>query len=303
MLFFLKRNSPYCGRMLTRVFAVFALLTCNSNAASLQPSETAEDPLDLEVITFNLQGYPAKTVYYSYDQLLTLPAVTVKTDRDPNTNTPATYTGVYLSDLFEAFDADASFDVIAAKCSDGSKQYYDRDYLVRHRPILLLKFDDKVPADWPNTEHGSWLGPYCVVHESFSPAERIYGYVEQPRNASAVNSLELTHFIQSLGRFTPKESGNDPEVVKGQKIAVGGCSSCHALGNVGGHATSTSWAILAERAVNDKDYFRKFVTDPHSMNPTAGMPSHPTFDDNTFNALEAYFKAIMPYSIEPTKEQ
>jgi hypothetical protein len=55
--------------------------------------------------------------------------------------------------------------------------------------------------------------------------------------------------------------------------------------------------------VNDKDYFRKFVTDPHSMNPTAGMPSHPTFDDNTFNALEAYFKAIMPYSIEPTKEQ
>jgi hypothetical protein len=179
---------------------VVALLTSISNAASLQPSETTENPLDLEVITLDPQGIAAKTAYYSYDQLLTLPAVTVKAERDPNTNTPATYIGIYLSDLFEAFDADASFDVIAAKCSNGSKQYYDRNYLARHRPILLLKFDDKPPADWPNPEHGSWLGPYCVVHESFSPAETIYGYVEQPRIALAVASLELTRFTQSLGR-------------------------------------------------------------------------------------------------------
>jgi mono/diheme cytochrome c family protein len=247
------------------------------------------------VITLDPQGIPAKTVYYSYDQLLTLPAVTVKTERDPNTSTPATYTGIYLSDLLEVFDADASFDVIAAKCSDGRKQYYDRDYVARHRPILLLKFDGKPPADWPNAEHGSWLGPYCVVHESFSPAETIYGYVEQPRIASAVASLELTRFTQSLGRFTPKESGNDPEVVKGQKIAVGSCISCHKLGNAGGwESGGSSWQMLAERAVNSKDYFRKYVTDPHSMNVMSGMPPHPTFDDNTFNALEAYFKAMMP---------
>jgi len=278
---------------MSRVLSV-ALLTSISNAASLQSSATSEDPLDLEVITLDPQGIPAKTVYYSYDQLLTLPAVTVKTERDPNTSTPATYTGIYLSDLFEAFDADASFDVIAAKCSDGRKQYYDRDYVARHRPILLLKFDGKPPADWPNAEHGSWLGPYCVVHESFSPAETIYGYVEQPRIASAVASLELTSFTQSLGRFTPKESGNAPEVAKGQKIAVGSCISCHKLGNAGGILGGSSWQVLAERAVNSKDYFRKYVTDPHSMNVMSGMPPHPTFDDNTFNALEAYFKAMMP---------
>ena len=278
---------------MSRVLSV-ALLTSISNAASLQSSATSEDPLDLEVITLDPQGIPAKTVYYSYDQLLTLPAVTVKTERDPNTSTPATYNGIYLSDLFEAFDADASFDVIAAKCSDGRKQYYDRDYVARHRPILLLKFDGKPPADWPNAEHGSWLGPYCVVHESFSPAETIYGYVEQPRIASAVASLELTRFTQSLGRVTPKESGNAPEVAKGQKIAVGSCISCHKLGNAGGILGGSSWQVLAERAVNSKDYFRKYVTDPHSMNVMSGMPPHPTFDDNTFNALEAYFKAMMP---------
>jgi len=33
---------------------------------------------DLEVIALDSQGNPAKTVYYSYDQLVTLPTVTVK---------------------------------------------------------------------------------------------------------------------------------------------------------------------------------------------------------------------------------
>ena len=60
------------------------------------------------MITLDSQGNPSKRVYYSYDQLPTLPMVTVKTERDPNTNAPATYIGVYISDLFEAFGADAS---------------------------------------------------------------------------------------------------------------------------------------------------------------------------------------------------
>jgi hypothetical protein len=57
---------------------VIALLACNSNAASLQPSETRQKWEDLEVITLDSQGNPAKTVYYSHDQLLTLSTVTVK---------------------------------------------------------------------------------------------------------------------------------------------------------------------------------------------------------------------------------
>ena len=287
------------GSVLARSFVVIALLACNSNASPLQSSETSQDPLDLQVFTLDSQGIRTKTVYYSYDQLLTLPTVTVKTERDPNTNTPATYTGVYISDLFEAFGADASFDVIGANSVGYLKQYYDRDYLARHRPILLLKLDGKPPADWPTTEHADgkvthegWLGPYCVVHDSFSPAETVYGYVEEPRNVCGVVSLELTNFTQSLGRLTPKKGGNDPEVVKGQKIAVGSCISCHKLGNVGGK--QASWGALAASVVISKDNFKKKVTNPQSVNPTSHMPPHPTFDDKTFNALEAYCKAMMP---------
>jgi mono/diheme cytochrome c family protein len=219
--------------------------------------------------------------------------VTVKTERDPNTNTPATYTGVYISDLFESFGANAPFDVIGANCLDRSKQYYDRDYVAKHRPILLLKFDGNLPRDWPPTEQGNKLGPYCVVHESFSPTETIYGYVEESRSAPAVTSLELTSFNQSLGLFTPKKGGSDPEVMKGQKIAVGSCISCHNFRNAGGHAASSSFFLLAAMAANSKDNFRKRVIDPRSVYPKSGMPPHPTFDDDTFNALEAYLKAMV----------
>jgi len=208
--------------MLIRVFVAITLLACNSNASPLQPSETFQNRQDLQVITLDSQGNPSKRVYYSYDQLSTLPMVTVKTERDPNTNAPATYIGVYISDLFEAFGADASLDVIGANCLDRSKYYYDRDYIARHRPILLLKFDDNLPDDWPHTEQGNKLKPYCVVHESFRPTETIYGYVEEPRNPYGVVSLELTGFHQSIGRFIPKKGENDPEVAKGQKIVVCG---------------------------------------------------------------------------------
>jgi hypothetical protein len=281
------------GSMLPRVLVV-ALLTCNTNAASLQPSETRQQWEDLEVIALDSQGNPAKTVYYSYDQLLTLPTVTVKTDRDPNTKTPATYTGIYISELFEAFGSDASFDVIGAKCFDRSKQYYDRDYVAKHRPILLLKFDGNGPRDWPHSEQGNKPGPYCVVHESFSPAETIYGYVEQPRRSPyGVFSLELTRFSESLGLFTPKKGRSDPEVMKGQKIAIGSCISCHNFGKAGGHAADAPFFLLAAKATTSKDSFRKKVIDPRSMSPTSNMPAYPTFDDNTFNALEAYFKAMI----------
>jgi mono/diheme cytochrome c family protein len=106
-------------------------------------------------------------------------------------------------------------------------------------------------------------------------------------------SLELTSYSQSLGRFTPKESENNPEILKGQKIAVGSCISCHNIGNVGGQM-NTPWAVIAARAVSDKDNFRKQLINPKSFDVMTPMPPQPTFDDETFNALEAYFKAMMP---------
>ena len=210
------------------MFVVIALLACNSDAVTLQPSAIRQKWEDLEVITLDSLGNPAKTVYYGYDQLLTLPTVTVKTERDPNTGTPGTYTGIYISDLFEAFAADASLDVIGANCLDKYKQYYDRDYIARHRPILLLKFDGSLPDDWPRVSHSPESSrarheqssdPTASFMNRLDP-ERVCGYVEEPRTPYGVVSLELTSFTQSIGSFIPKKSESDPEVVKGQKIVI-----------------------------------------------------------------------------------
>jgi hypothetical protein len=57
------------GSTLPKVLVV-VLLTCNLYAASIQPSETRQDWQDLEVISFDLQGDPAKTVYHSYNRLI-----------------------------------------------------------------------------------------------------------------------------------------------------------------------------------------------------------------------------------------
>jgi hypothetical protein len=56
----------------------------------------------------------------------------------------------------------------------------------------------------------------------------------------------------------------------------------------------TPWVVLAAKAVTKKDNFRKIVIDPKSLNVMSSMPPQPTFDDKTLNALEAYFKAMMP---------
>ena len=82
-------------------------------------------------------------------------------------------------------------------------------------------------------------------------------------------------------------------MMKGQKIAVGSCISCHNFRNAGGQSANSSFFLLAAMAANSKDNFRKRVIDPRSVYPKSGMPPHPTFDDDTFNALEAYFKAMM----------
>jgi hypothetical protein len=109
----------------------------------------------------------------------------------------------------------------------------NRDYNGKHHPIFLVKYDGKAPADWPKSEHNSPMGPYCVVHENFQSSETIYGYIEPPRISFGIVSVELTSYALSLGKFAALDRHN-PEVVKGEKIAIGSCVSCYNNGSAGG---------------------------------------------------------------------
>jgi hypothetical protein len=122
--------------------------------------------------------------------------------------------------------------------------------------IFLLEYDEKAPADWPKSEHKSPMGPYCVVHESFQSSETIYGYTEVPRIPFGIVSLELTSYALSLGKFDSPDRHN-PEVVKGEKIAIGSCISCHNNGSAGGKMAQRPWQVLAANSIYNGNYFRQ----------------------------------------------
>jgi mono/diheme cytochrome c family protein len=264
-----------------------------ASAGTLTGSPTRSSPQDLEVFDIKADRSVSAPRYYRYEQLLTLPLITVKTAKDPNTQQPATYTGVYFNDLIQGLRSSPEQTVVGANCYDGYQQYYDLDYDEKHHPIFLLKYDGKAPADWPKSEHNSPMGPYCVVHENFRPLETVYGYTEEPRIPFGIVSVELTTYALSLGKFDAPDPHNS-EVTKGQKIAVGSCVSCHNNGSAGGKMAQRPWQVLAAHAVYNSDYFRQYVVNPQKFKPNVAMPAHPTFDSATLDALQTYFKTVLP---------
>jgi hypothetical protein len=88
-------------------------------AGTLSSSPTRSSSQDLEVFNINADGSASVPRYYRFEQLLALPQMTVKTARDPNTQQPATYTGVYLNELIQALQSSPEKTVLSANCSDG----------------------------------------------------------------------------------------------------------------------------------------------------------------------------------------
>jgi hypothetical protein len=77
-------------------------------------------------------------------------------------------------------------------------------------------------------------------------------------------------------------------------IAINECFSCHNAGAYGGGMAQKPWPVLAIHAATNADYFRKMVTNPQQFKPGVAMPDHKFWDDATFEAVEAYFKATLP---------
>jgi hypothetical protein len=88
-------------------------------AGILTSSPTRTSSQDLEVLDVQPDGSVSAPRYYRYEQLLTLPLVIVKTAKDPNTQQPATYTGVYLNNLIQGLRNSEEQTVLGANCYDG----------------------------------------------------------------------------------------------------------------------------------------------------------------------------------------
>lgn len=271
---------------------IFVDLAFSAPIPKLSGHAERSSPQDLEVYSLKDDGTPGPSTFYSYEDFLKLPQVTVKRESDRQTKLPATYTGVYLSVLATALGIDPTNQVMGFLCTDHYKQYYDADYMVKHQPILLLKFDGKPPEQWPPSEHNTPLGPYYIVHQKFKPMESVDGYTEDERIPFGVVTLEISKPEQSLGKFSPP-AGSSLDVMNGYKIAMGDCISCHNQDSAGGTLSQRPMAVIEAFAISNKDYFNAYVVNPQKFKPKVAMPPHPTFDDKTLADLRAYFKAMM----------
>jgi mono/diheme cytochrome c family protein len=259
---------------------------------TLSPTRTNDN--DLEYAVLDAAGTPGPTQYISQAQLLKLPLVTVKTDRDGETKKPATYQGLYLKDLLKVLATSPEQNTLRAICVDHYHAYYDPDYLARVDALLVLKFDGKAWPDWPTNEHGGKLGPYYISQAKFTPIYNTLAFVEMAKIPFGVNRIELLNDAPVKAATLPKRLADDPLVQQGRTIAINGCFSCHNAGAYGGTMAQKPWPVLAVHAATNADYFRKMVTNPQQFKPGVAMPSHKTWDDATFNAVEAYFKATLP---------
>jgi mono/diheme cytochrome c family protein len=285
---------------LTRFFAYGAVLLAVLSGLSLEAApkltltSTRTSPTDLEFAILKPDGTAGGTEYISQSTLLKYPLVEVKTDRDGETKKPATYQGIYIKDLLAALAKSPEQNTLCAVCVDKYHSYYTPDYLARVDALLVLKIDGKAWPNWPVNEHGGKLGPYYISQGTFTPKFSTLAFKEMPKIPFGVVRIELLNDAPVKASYQPKRKQNDPQVQQGMTIAINECFSCHNAGAYGGGMAQKPWPVLAIHAATNADYFRKMVTNPQQFKPGVAMPDHKFWDDATFEAVEAYFKATLP---------
>lgn len=301
----------WIGIGLATVAIVFtaALLVAKTAAAQNDPGSGAAtgtvlaaklhlystSPTDLEV-GGNLTGFPAGTTrFLTRGDLLSFRQVSYTVTDDGNFIGPAKVSGVLLENLLRDLSGAPGSAVVVAICDDKYQANYPRAYLARHHPVLVLEVNGKPPSGWPKDSggHGFDMGPYMISHEKFTPAFKILSHTDEPQIPWGVVRLEFRDEQEVFGAIAPRgPHANETAVQEGYKIAQQNCFRCHNSGAEGGQKSEVRWAVLSALATNSPDFFTDYVRRPKSKSPQAQMPANPNYDDQTMQALTAYFRTV-----------
>ena len=227
--------------------------------------------------------------FIRYKDLLTLPQSRILAKNDVNFKDGTRLSGVYLDTLMQKVGLSPGKDLVSAMCADHYEAHYTIEYRHTHRPLLVLKIDDKLPHEW-----SPGLAPYLISHESFIPSYRVLSHVDEAQVPYGVVRLEFHAQRKALATIAPHGSfpTNAPQMF-GYKIAQQNCLRCHNQGTLGGLKGHSSWSVLAQLAVKDPRYFAAYIASPLSENPAAKMPAYSKYDEKTRQALTAYFQTFM----------
>jgi len=272
-----------------------AVLTCclflvagmHSQSIPLHPSRAAESDLEISGSGPALRG---QVRFLRYADLLKLPQVSYEISDDTNFKPKTRISGIELDQLKRAVDQTAVGDLVVAICNDGYRTNYPTAYLRAHRPLLVLKVNDKPPAEWPKSHDGGDMGPYVISHPAFTPAFKVLSHTDEPQIPYGVVRLEFRDERQVFGAIRPRgQHLPDSAVWKGYRIAQQNCFRCHNYGEEGGRMAGHPWQVLGAWAAADPAHFRAYVRNPRALNASGHMPGNPQYDDETIEVIRRYF--------------
>ena len=278
------RNIPALLFASLLVASATARTAASPDAAPLHAQRNSASDLELSA--------SAKAVprFISYEDLLKLPQVGYTVSDDSNFAPDTQIGGVALAQLAQLAGVASNSGVVVAICNDGYQATYSREYIAAHRPLLVLKINGKPPAGWPKSHDGGSMGPYLISHPAFTPSFHVLSHRDEAQIPYGVSRIELRSPAEVFGPIAPR--GKYPAgsaVWQGYHIAQQNCYRCHNMGNEGGRMARHPWPVLAAWAASDPKYFAAYVRNPRAVGADRMMPAMTQYDDQTIEALRAYF--------------
>jgi len=271
----------------------------NDANASIKMEARRQSPLDLE-IGGDLPGLPTGSVrYIAREELMKLPQVSNAVDDDANFAGKAEISGVLLTELMKALAVPQAGTMAVAICVDQYHAHFPEEYVRAHQPILALKINGLLPANWPtNAEvHGAAMGPFLISHAKFTPSFKVLAHEDEPQIPWGVLRLEFRKETAALAAIAPRgPHANETGVKDGYVIAQQNCFRCHDNKGEGGTKSGRPWPVLAAWAEASPARFAAYVRNPQAVNAKSQMAPSPQYDDATMQALIGYFKTFLPES-------
>ena len=257
---------------------------------SIRP--TRSSPTDLEVTG----PFPSGRTngFIPRERLMELPLTVVTNSMDLARKAPAVYRGIPLQQLRSLLGLDvSSADTLFAVCSDGYSKEFPADYLDAFHSILILEIDGAGPEAWGrSTLTGLQMAPYYINAADFRPRadQTVLGRPEPLHFPYSVVRIEFRMASATLDRI--RLAGDASTLARqGQEIAIRECFGCHGHADFGGTLSGRPWLLIKTWAANT-NYFRKYVVNPKSVQPTSKMPAFTDLEPKVLDALQAYFREL-----------
>jgi hypothetical protein len=182
---------------------------------------------------------------WSYDELVSRKPVLRQREEDPATRKPTVWQGALLASLIDEAlsqvqaSEKASVDLVVISGKNDARALVPRWFVQRY-PMLLAFRSESAPL--------AERGPFFTVAPWTSRAERISKEAVPLESffVSGVRSVRLLNYRDFFGALY-LERRSDPAAVRGEKIFVQNCATCHAAGVPGLSAPEPEKLLVSAR--------------------------------------------------------